>query len=332
MENIFQEYTSGEWEYELRIYSKNLSMSSKNIFLLLFMLSFWSCEQENTSESSKSSKPKVVATTGMIADLIKNIGRDSIEVVALMGPGVDPHLYKATQGDLANLQSADIIFYNGLHLEGKMGEVFEKLARVKKVVAIAENVGDDHLLADPVYKEVHDPHIWFDVSLWAATIDHATLTLIEEDPESTSYYQQNADAYKTTLAELHQWVKSEINSIPQEKRILITAHDAFNYFGKAYDIEVKGLQGISTLSEFGLKDRVELVNFIVDNQIKAVFVETSVSEKNINSIVEGCQQKGHEVIIGGNLYSDAMGAADTPEGTYTGMVRANVNSIVKALK
>lgn len=307
-------------------------MNSKNIFLLLFLFSLWSCGHDSTQSSVESNKPKVVATTGMVADLVKNIGGDSIEVTALMGPGVDPHLYKATQGDLANLQTADIIFYNGLHLEGKMGEVFEKLARIKKVVPVTAAIDNNRLLADPVYKEAHDPHIWFDVSLWSATIDNTTTTLIETDPDSKSYYEQNAKAYKATLKELHQWVENEINSIPKENRILITAHDAFNYFGEAYDIEVKGLQGISTLSEFGLKDRVELVNFIVEKQIKAVFVETSVSEKNINSIVEGCQQKGHDVIIGGNLYSDAMGAADTPEGNYIGMVRANVNSIVKALK
>jgi manganese/zinc/iron transport system substrate-binding protein len=280
---------------------------------------------------NESDQLQVVATTGMVADLVKNIGKEEITVTALMGPGVDPHLYKATQGDLSRLQAADIIFYNGLHLEGKMGEVFEKLGKVKTVIPVAAGIAEDLLLADPAYEEAPDPHIWFDVSLWAQTIAVVTQTLSEKAPEKADYFQQNAAAFQQQLTQLHQWVQEQIQQIPPEKRILITAHDAFSYFGNAYGIEVRGLQGISTLSEFGLRDRVDLVNFIVEKQINAVFVETSVSEKNINSIVEGCQQRGHEVRIGGNLFSDAMGAEGTPEGSYIGMVRANVNAIVAGL-
>lgn len=268
----------------------------------------------------------------MIADIAKNIGQDSVSVSALMGPGVDPHLYKATQGDLGRLQRADIIFYNGLHLEGKMGEVFEKLERIKTVIPVARGIDSTFLLDDPIYQNAFDPHIWFDISLWASTIAEVTTTLIKADPENAKFYEKNASAYTDELLSLHDWVKTEIQKIPEDKRIMITAHDAFNYFGRAYDIEVRGLQGISTLSEFGLKDRVDLVNFIVEKKIKAVFVETSVSEKNINAIVEGCRQKGHEVVIGGNLFSDAMGAEGTSEGNYIGMVKANVNTIVGALK
>lgn len=301
----------------------------KLIVLFLLLTVFWSCD--NASESS-SGKLTIVTTTGMIADIAKNVGQDSVSVSALMGPGVDPHLYKATQGDLGRLQRADIIFYNGLHLEGKMGEVFEKLERIKTVIPVARGIDSTFLLDDPIYQNAFDPHIWFDISLWASTIAEVTSTLIQADPVNAKFYEKNASAYTDELLSLHDWVKTEIQKIPEDKRIMITAHDAFNYFGRAYDIEVRGLQGISTLSEFGLKDRVDLVNFIVEKKIKAVFVETSVSEKNINAIVEGCRQKGHEVVIGGNLFSDAMGAEGTSEGNYIGMVKANVNTIVGALK
>lgn len=301
----------------------------KYLIILLAAFVLWSC---GTTNQENSGKLNIVATTGMVADVAKNVGKDSVNVTALMGPGVDPHLYKATQGDLGKLQAADIILYNGLHLEGKMGEVFEKLERIKTVVPIARSINEAMLLDDPVYQGTFDPHIWFDVSLWMQTVVEVTNTLIEARPELADYFKANADAYRAELADLHEWVINEMQSIPPSKRIMITAHDAFSYFGRAYGIEVKGLQGISTLSEFGLKDRVDLINFIVEKQIKAVFVETSVSEKNIKAIVEGCAQKGHTVEIGGNLFSDAMGAAGTAEGNYVGMVKSNVRTIVEALK
>ncbi|MFT6214773.1 MAG: manganese/zinc/iron transport system substrate-binding protein [Roseivirga sp.] len=299
--------------------------------LLIITLSLMLLGCGGTKEKSNG-KLQIVTTTGMIADIARNVGLDSVEVTALMGPGVDPHLYKATQGDLSRLQNANIIFYNGLHLEGKMGEVFENLERIKTVVPVSRQLDSTMLLTDPIYAGAHDPHIWFDVSIWAFTINQVLTTLIEINPENEAYYSKNARAYSKSLNDLHGWVKNEIAAIPANQRTLITAHDAFNYFGRAYSIEVKGLQGISTLSEFGLKDRVDLVNFIVERKIKAVFVETSVSEKNIRAIIEGCQQKGHDVVIGGKLFSDAMGAEGTPEGTYIGMVKANVNTIVNALK
>lgn len=299
--------------------------------LLIIGLSFLMFACGSTKQDT-TGKLTIVTTTGMIADIAKNVGLDSVQVTALMGPGVDPHLYKATQGDLSRLQEADIIFYNGLHLEGKMGEVFENLERIKTVVPISRQLDSTVLLTDPIYAGAHDPHIWFDVSIWASTVNQVLATLIETNPENEAFYAKNAEDYIQSLNDLHGWVREEIATIPEAQRILITAHDAFNYFGRAYSIEVKGLQGISTLSEFGLKDRVDLVNFIVDRKIKAVFVETSVSEKNINAIIEGCQQKGHNVVIGGKLYSDAMGAEGSAEGTYIGMVKANVNTIVKALK
>lgn len=305
-------------------------MKIKHLILSLsILLALTSCGSEKESDSQKLN---VVTTTGMIADVVKNVGGDSLQVTALMGPGVDPHLYKATQGDLGRLQQADIIFYNGLHLEGKMGEVFEKLERIKNVVPVSQSIDSTYLLDSPIYQGTYDPHIWFDVSLWLQTIDVVTEELIKQSPEHEKYFLKNADRYRLELEALHEWCVTEIEKIPAEKRILITAHDAFSYFGRAYGIEVRGLQGISTLSEFGLKDRVDLINFIVDRKIKAVFVETSVSQKNINAIVEGCKQKGHDVVIGGSLFSDAMGATGTPEGTYQGMVRANVKTIVESLR
>jgi manganese/zinc/iron transport system substrate-binding protein len=267
----------------------------------------------------------------MIADAVLNIAGDSLDVEALMGPGVDPHLYKATQGDLKKLSQADLVFYNGLLLEGKMGEVLEKLARIKPVVALGSSIDTSLLLASPLYKDAFDPHIWFDVSLWKQAVQKVSHSLQEFDPSNAEYYQRNTIRYLGQLDSLHRQVQQQIALIPQEQRVLITAHDAFEYFGRAYNIEVRGLQGISTVSEFGLKDITDLVQFIIDRKIKAVFVETSISERSINAVVEGCRQKGHEIQIGGSLYSDAMGASGTPEGTYIGMVNANIVTITMAL-
>ncbi len=297
------------------------------------LLGLVSCDGGGTSsEETAQGKLNMVATTGMIADLVQNIGGDSVEVVALMGPGVDPHLYKATQGDLKRLQAADIIFYNGLHLEGKMGEVLEKIGRIQPVVAVSSAVTPEQLVEDSAFQGNYDPHIWFDVELWSGAIPVVLKALNEKAPQNAAYFEANAAKLQSRWMDLHDWAKTEMSSIPDSQRILITAHDAFSYFGRAYDIKVRGLQGLSTISEFGLRDRVELVDFIVARNIKAIFVETSVSEKNVKSIVESCKQKGHDVKIGGALFSDAMGNPGTPEGTYDGMVKANVTTIVNALK
>ncbi|MEM7550422.1 MAG: zinc ABC transporter substrate-binding protein [Bacteroidota bacterium] len=275
---------------------------------------------------------KVVATTGMIEDAVLNIADTLVELQALMGPGVDPHLYKATQGDLKKLTGADLIFYNGLHLEGKMGEVFEKLNAIKPVIAISSDIEESRFKTDPNFQGAIDPHIWFDVSLWKEAVKKVASTLRAQDPVNQEIYAKNEVRYLKKLDSLHFSVKERIATIPEEQRILITAHDAFGYFGRAYDIEVKGLQGISTLSEFGLKDISDLVKHIVENQIKAVFIETSVSERAINAVVQGCHDRGFDVQIGGSLYSDAMGEKGTPEGTYIGMVNKNMETIVGALK
>jgi manganese/zinc/iron transport system substrate-binding protein len=276
-------------------------------------------------------KLNIVTTTGMIADATKNIAGDKAEITALMGPGVDPHLYKATQGDISRLKEAKLVFYNGLHLEGKMGDILNRLDK-NKVIAVSRNIDEAKLRKAPQFLDSHDPHIWFNVRLWMEAVQEISTVLQKTDTTNAGLYKKNAEAYLQKLDSLDKWTRSEIQSIPESGRLLITAHDAFGYFGDAYGIEVKGLQGISTLSEFGLNDVTELVNLIVSRKIKAVFVESSVPKKSIEAVVEGCRNKGHEVIIGGTLYSDAMGPTGTFEGTYIGMVTANVNTIVKALR
>ncbi len=300
-------------------------------WFFILSLSHFSCTEGQRAEQSQD-KLRILATTGMIADMAKNIVGDSAEVTSIMGPGVDPHLYKATQGDLSKLKSADIVLYNGLHLEGKMGDILEKLARIKTVVAVSDALDKKSLLEDTVFQGNFDPHIWFDVQLWSRCVPRVLEALVAKDSSHQQYYTMNAQKFISQLDSLDIWVRSQIVGIPLEQRTLITAHDAFSYFGNAYGIEVRGLQGLSTLSEFGLRDRIDLIDFVSERKIKALFVESSVSEKNILSIIEGCQYKGHEVRIGGNLYSDAMGSNNTPEGTYIGMVNHNVSTILEALK
>jgi manganese/zinc/iron transport system substrate-binding protein len=289
------------------------------------------CGGNDKNDKGRKGKLQIVTTTGMIADAVWNIAGDKAEVTALMGPGVDPHLYKATQGDVARLKNADLVFYNGLHLEGKMGDILGRLDK-NKVIPVSRNIDESKLRKSPQFADSHDPHIWFNVRLWMEAVNEISAELQKADTANAAFYKKNADDYLMKLDSLDTWTKSEIQSIPKIGRILITAHDAFGYFGDAYDIEVKGLQGISTLSEFGLNDVTELVNLIVSRKVKAVFVESSVPKKSIEAVVAGCRNRGHEVVIGGTLYSDAMGQARTPEGTYIGMVRANVRTIVSALK
>jgi manganese/zinc/iron transport system substrate-binding protein len=224
-----------------------------------------------------------------------------------------------------------MIFYNGLHLEGKMGEVLEKVGRRKPVVAVSDGVEKSRLLELEGFSGTYDPHIWFDVQMWSQVVAFVGEKLAGQDPAHAETYRQRAAAYRDELIGVDEWVRSELGKIPAEQRVLITAHDAFAYFGRAYGVEVRGLQGISTMSEYGLRDVSDLVGFISSRRIPAIFVETSVPAKSLEAVAEGCRQRGHEVAIGGALYSDAMGAAGTPEGTYTGMVKANVQTIVNAL-
>ncbi|RAU81985.1 metal ABC transporter solute-binding protein, Zn/Mn family [Pontibacter arcticus] len=304
----------------------------KTLLLFLFILLSACTQVVDKGPVKPGERMQVITTTGILADAVKNITGDAADVEAVMGSGVDPHLYKATQGDLNKLTEADVIVYNGLHLEGKMGEVLEKLSRLKTVVAATENIPENQLRQLGDGSQNHDPHIWFDVALWQLVVQHLSEELQKKDPANAALYKQNTTLYLQQLTQLDSLVKTEIAAIPVQQRILITAHDAFGYFGDAYKIKVRGLQGISTVSEFGLQDVSSLVNYIVANKIKAVFVESSVSPKAIEAVQEGSRQKGHIVKTGGTLYADALGAAGTPEGTYIGMVKYNVRIIVAALK
>ena len=289
----------------------------------------------STGAANDLSKRKinVVTTVGMIADAAENIGGDRVQVTALMGPGVDPHLYKATAGDIQTLNDADVIFYGGLELEGRMTDVFVKLARNgKPTVPVSENIPQDQLREPPEFQGKFDPHIWFDVTLWKRAVDAVRDELARLDPTHAEQYRANAEAYQWTLDELNAYTKKQIATIPKTRRVLITAHDAFGYFGQRYDIEVKGLQGTSTATEAGAKDVQALSALIVQRKIPAIFVESSVPKATIEAVQAAVRSQGWDVKIGGQLFSDAMGKAGTTEGTYVGMVRHNVDTIVNALK
>ncbi len=274
----------------------------------------------------------VTATIGMIADVAQEIGQPHIAVTGLMGPGVDPHLYKATSSDLRKLREADVILYNGLHLEGRMADVLVKLARQIPTVQVTETIPESKLREPPEFAGQYDPHVWFDVSMWRIAAEQIRDTFVKMDPAHAADYNANAEAYLVELDTLHAYAKEQIATIPESSRVLVTAHDAFGYFGAAYGIDVMGIQGISTASEYGLQDLSRLVDVLVERKVKAVFVESSVSPKSIEALVRGAESKGHDVVVGGELFSDAMGQAGSVEGTYLGMVRHNVDTIVKALK
>lgn len=276
---------------------------------------------------------RVVATTSMVADLVRQVAGDRAVVEGLMGPGVDPHLYKATATDVVRLQRADAIFYNGLMLEGRLGDLFTRLARTKRhVYALAESIPADALLEPEDYAGHYDPHVWFDVSLWARCVDVVVEGLSAADPKGASFFAERGRATKERLAALHAWALAKAAELPAERRVLVTSHDAYNYFGRAYGFEVVGLQGISTVSEAGLADMARLVDFIKARGVKAIFVESSVPPDTIRRLA---QDAG--VRVGGELFSDAMGTPGQVEngydlGTYEGMVRHNLTTIVEALK
>ena len=301
-----------------------------SIVIIAIITTLLSCDSGQVTATHK--KLNIVATTGMIADAAKNIVGDSAEVISLMGPGVDPHLYKVTQSDIKKLMNADVIIYNGLHLEGKRGEILEQMSERKPVIAVSDGLTKEQLRATSEFQGNYDPHIWFSVQLWTDVVQFISKGLVDIDKGNASYYEANTIQHVEDLKSLHSWTQEQINIISEQQRVLITAHDAFGYFGREYGMEVKGLQGLSTAAEYGLKDVTNLVDFISENKIKSVFVESSVSDRSIKAVIEGCKHKNHNVVIGGTLYSDAMGAANTPEGTYIGMVKYNVTTIVEALK
>jgi len=274
----------------------------------------------------------VVATTGQVADAIKEIAGEHLTVTTLMGPGVDPHLYKATQSDLTTLDEAEVIFYNGLHLEGQLQDIFDQMAEDKTVVAVGEQLEKSRLLADEEDSALYDPHIWFDIDLWKDAVTVIGDSLVEEYPEFKEDFEANEETYLKELEDLKAYAEERVKEVPASQRILVTAHDAFNYFGESQGFEVRGLQGLSTDAEYGVKDVQNMVDYLVSNKIKAIFVESSVSDKAMKAVIEGAKEKGHEIVIGGELFSDAMGAEGTEEGTYVGMYKHNIDSIVDALK
>lgn len=305
---------------------------SKLFLLAILPLALAGCGGEAGSQARREGPLRIVATTSIIADTARRVAGEHAQIEALMGPGVDPHLYKASESDVRRLGEADLILYNGLHLEGKMGDILTKMARSRPVIAVTEEIPQDQLREPPEFAGQYDPHVWFDVSLWARTLQPITRELSALDPENAGAYQANAAAFEKELTELDAWVKQRIETIPPAQRVLITAHDAFGYFGRRYGMEVMGLQGISTLSEAGLKDVDRVVETVAERGIKAIFVESSVPRRSIEAVQAAVRSQGREVAIGGQLYSDALGAASSPAGTYAGMVRANVDTIVDALK
>lgn len=301
----------------------------KIIFLLAITLILTGCKEA----SKDNGKLNIVTTTTMITDLVQNIGGDLVNVQGLMGSGVDPHLYKASEGDVSKLVNADIIFYSGLHLEGKLVEVLEKMEGANKTtIALSDALDKKTLIGSEYFASNYDPHVWFDINYFEQFAEKATAVLVEKDPTNAATYEANKKAYILKLEALQNTIKQTITTLPEEKRVLVTAHDAFNYFGKAYGFEVVGLQGISTATEAGVQDVQKLASFIIDKQIKAIFIESSVPKRTIEALQASVNSKGHDVKIGGTLYSDALGNAGTVEGTYIGMFEYNVNTIVNALK
>lgn len=293
------------------------------VFLLAVLLC--GCEVKDPPKSGL----KIVCTTGIIADALAAMTPDSCEVIALMGPGTDPHLFKPTKGSLDHMAQADIIFSNGLHLEGRMQDVLKNISRTKPVVFMGDTLPQNKLRYGDASRKMPDPHVWFDVELWTTCVEYAYRELKTHYPEWID--EVKYASYLTSLKDLNQWVKEEIQSIPQDRRVLITAHDAFSYFGKAYDMEVFGLQGISTMAEYGIKDITQMVDMVISREIKSVFVETSVASRSIEAVVAGCKERGYEVTQGGTLYSDALGGKNSGADTYIGMVKANVSTIKNAL-
>ena len=299
----------------------------KNTLIIILALAFLSCKNEKRANG----KLNIVTTTTMITDLVKNVGGNAINIQGLMGSGVDPHLYKASEGDVTKLVNADIIFYNGLHLEGKLVEIFEKMKN-KKTIAIANALDKNTLIGSAYFASNYDPHIWFDIDYWKQATQYVVKTLSEAIPEQSNTFKTNGAKYLAQLDALKTQMEATIATLPKAQRILVTAHDAFNYFGKAFNVQVVGLQGLSTATEAGVQDVQKLATFIINNNVKSIFIESSVPKRTIEALQAAVNSKNQDVTIGGTLYSDALGDANTPEGTYIGMFKYNVKTIVNALK
>ena len=304
---------------------------------LLLSLTLASCapssSQNGTGSTSGSSSLSIIATTSIVADLVVHIGGEHVDVNSLMGPGIDPHLYKASEGDVIKMAQADIIFYNGLHLEGKMTDVFEQMKRngIYTYEIAREALPDSLLIASTSFSGTHDPHVWFDVSLWAMCAQYVSETLSALKPEAAEYFASQANTYIAELDTLEAYIEEQVAQVPDEQRVLITSHDAFGYFGKAYGFNVRALQGLSTISEAGTADVQELASFVAERQIPALFIESSVSPRGIEAVKAAVEARDFQVAIGGFLYSDALGDPNGPERTYIGTARHNIDTIVEGL-
>lgn len=308
---------------------RNTKLPSLALFLTAVVLT--ACGISTSGDSQhEDDRLRVVATTGMIADVVRNIGGSRVDVDQLMGAGVDPHLYSATESDVGRLTDADVIFYNGLNLEARLTDIFEQIGKSRPAVAVAERLPQNEILEETNYNQA-DPHIWMDVGRWMVVIDAVRETLKEADPEGADTYNANAQALRSELEALDAYVQDQIGRIPQEQRLLVTAHDAFQYFSDAYGIEVFAPQGITTESEASVEDIRRVIDVMSARRIPAIFVESSVPPDIVEAIVEGAAAAGHEIVIGGQLFSDAMGELGSPEGTYVGMIRHNTDTIVSAL-
>lgn len=296
---------------------------------MLTLLSFSACKEDKSTNSNLN----IVTTTTLITDLLNQIGGDQVNIQGLMGSGVDPHLYKASAGDVTKLTNADLIFYSGLHLEGKLVDVLEKMQNQRiETIAVSDALDKNTLIGSEYFSSNYDPHIWFDVHNWELITNYVVQKLSEANPENKAIFEENGKNYLEALKSLDTEIKTIISTLPTEKRILVTAHDAFSYFGQAYGFEVVGLQGLSTTTEAGVQDVQNLSNFIIQKKIKAIFVESSIPQRTIEALKAAVNSKNYHVEIGGTLYSDALGNAGTVEGTYIGMFKYNVNTIVNALR
>ena len=307
-------------------------MPTTALVLLAFIST--SCQESEVPPPSVAASDSytVVTTCGMVTDIVSNVVGEHGEVHGLMGEGVDPHMYKPTRNDQAAILEADIVFYSGLLLEGRMADTFTRVSRQGKPIhAIADHLDKSLLREPPEFSGHPDPHVWMDISMWSQCVAFIEKSLSAFDPEHAESYRANAKAYRARMSEMDGYVKETIATIPENRRWLVTAHDAFGYFSRAYGIPVKSIQGITTDSTPAIKDVNDLVAFLVTNKIDAVFVESSVNQKNMRSIIEGCQEKNWTVKIGGKLYSDAMGTPGTYSGTYLGMMDHNATTIARAL-
>ena len=320
-------------DHKVNLWRKILTTAVMALILLFGPAGFLLNGCAGGAPADADGRLRIVTTTTMLYDMAVSVGGDLVQATALMGPGIDPHLYQASAGDVTKMQDADVVLYNGLHLEGKMGDIFASLSRSGRNIICAEDgIRDAVLLSDEFNPAIHDPHIWFNVSIWKEVAGHVAARLADIDPDHAEAYATNLERYLAELDELELYIRARTEEISPGQRVLVTAHDAFRYFGGAYGFNVMGLQGISTDAEAGTADVSNLAAFIAENQIKAIFVESSVPPRNIEALQAAVRARGFAVEIGGELYSDSLGDASSGHDTYVLTFKANIDTIVDALK